>query len=384
VNAAMTSRERILAAMRHDEVDHVPCSITFNPLTPVLRKGHTWNFPWSEDASREEQMAYQVERLGLDQIVYLHIDLCRPLSGVTSRVWLEGNVLHKTYTTPVGELHAAIKYNDLWPHGKDIDFYSDYNIGHFLEPWICNEADLACFKQVRALCDTADAIQSARDLFASAKRLADQYQLATFANAGTGLTGAMQLFGSSELCLMTHENPALVDAYLEHEHQINLRAIELLSNLGMDILGRNGFYETADFYSADTLERFLGKRLRFEADSAKVSGMLTRYTINTGVMPILDYLASLTTDSFFGIDIAFEGVDFRAIRDRLAPGKSFWIGPSSVYHTWNGPERTRHAVRDVFDVLGRRGLILAPCVSAHSIMPWESTLALIEEWRIHR
>jgi len=370
----MTSRERILAAMRYEEVDHVPCAVAFNPLTPVLRKGHTWNFPWSEDASEEEQIAYQVERLGLDQVVGRYIDLCRPVPGVTSRVRLEAGVLHKTYTTPAGELHAAVKYNELWPHGKDIEFYSDYNIGHFVEPWIRNEADLACFKQVRALSDTADVVQAARELFAHAKRLADRYQLATIASAGAGLTGAMQLFGASELCLMTLENPALVDEYLEYEHQINL----------VDILGRNGFYESADFYSADTLERFLGKRLRLEADSAKAGRMLTRYTINTGVMPILDYLATLTTDSFFGIDIAFEGVDLRAIRDRLAPAKSFWIGPSSVYHIWKGPEPTRQAVRDVFDVFGKRGLILAPCVSAHSIMPWESTLALIEEWRALR
>ena len=380
----MTSRERILAAMRYEDVDHVPCAIGFNPLTPVLRKGYTWNFPWPEDASREERIAYQVEQLGLDQVVELYIDLCRPVQEVTARAWIEGDVLHKAYTTPAGKLHAAVKYNELWPHGKDIDFYSDYNIGHFVEPWICNEADLECFKHVRALSDTAEVLPGARDLFASARRLADQYQLATIACAGAGLTGAMQVFGSTELCLMTLENPALVDEYLEYEHQINLRTIELLSDLGVEIIGRNGFYETADFYSADTLERFLGKRLRLEADSAKAGGMLTRYTVNTGLMPILDYLASLTTDSFFGIDIAFEGVDLRAIRDRLGPEKSFWIGPSSVYHTWKGPEPTRQAVRDVFDVFGRHGLILAPCVSAHSIMPWESTLALIEEWRIHR
>ena len=380
----MTNRERILAAMRRDDVDHVPCAIIFNPLRPVFRKGHTWNFPWSEDASQEEQIAYQVEQLGLDQVVGLYIDLCRPVREVTSRVWLEGDVLHKTYTTSAGELHAAVRYNDLWPHGKDIDFYSDFNIGHFVEPWICNEADLACFRQVRALSDTAEVMQVARALFARAKRLADRYELATFASAGAGLSGAMQLFGSTELCLMTLENPALVDEYLEYEHQINLRTIELLGDLGVDILGRNGFYESADFYSADTLERFVGKRLRVEADFSKARGMLTRYTINTGVMPILDYLTGLTTDSLFGIDIAFEGVDLRAIRDRLAPGKSFWIGPSSVYHTWQGPEPTRQAVREVFNVFGKRGLILAPCVSAHSIMPWESTLALIQEWRTRR
>ena len=43
--------------------------------------------------------------------------------------------------------------------------------------------------------------------------------------------------------------------------------------------------------------------------TARAGGMLTTYTVHSGIMPILDYLAGLTVDSFFGIDIAFEGVD---------------------------------------------------------------------------
>ena len=120
---------------------------------------------------------------------------------------------------------------------------------------------------------------------------------------------------------------------------------------------------------------------RREAEAARAGGMLTSYTVHSGVMPILDYLASLTVDSLFGIDIAFEGVDLSAIKRKLGGRKCLWIGPSSTYHLWNGPEATREAVRTVFDVFGRRGVILVPCVSAHSIMPWESTLAMIDEWK---
>ena len=83
-----------------------------------------------------------------------------------------------------------------------------------------------------------------------------------------------------------------MDADLEHEHQINLSTIEVLGDLGLDYIHRNGFYETADFYG--------------------------------------------------------------------------------------------RAVRQVLDVLGKTGLILTQCVSAHSIMPWESTLATIDEWRTLR
>ena len=377
----MSSRERLLAALRREEVDYVPCCAAFNPLAPVQRRGHNWNCPWQPDTPSAEQLAYQVEELGLDQIVRVGANLCSPAPGIESRVWQEGDILHKTYTTPAGDLHASVRCTDIWPHGRDISFYSDFNIGHFVEPWIQNESDLACLKHLQRLRDAKEALEEARPRFAAAGALADRYGLATIAHVGMGLTGAMQLFGAADLCMMALDNPELVDAYLEHEHRINLRTIEVVGELGADIVRRNGFYETADFYGPDMLGQFLGARLRREADAARAAGMLTSYTVHTGVMPILDYLAGLNMDSLFGIDIEFNDLDLPKLRDRLAPDKSFWIGPSSTFHIWEGPDATRQAVRRVFEVFGRTGLILSPCVSSHSIMPWESTLAMVDEWR---
>ena len=375
----MNSRERILAAMRREEVDYVPCCVVFNPLTPVQRRGREWRFPWAPDASGEARLAFQVEELGLDQVVNVGVDLCGPVSGVESEVRLDGDILHKAYTTPAGVLHASVRYNELWPHGRDIPFYSDFNIGHYVEPWLQTEADLERFKQIVRLSAASEAVDRARTSVAAGKALAGRYGLATAANVGSGLTGAQHLFGVSELCMMTLDQPDLVDAYLEHE--ISLRTIELACELGVDIIRRNGFYETGDFYGPAMLERFLGARLGREADAAHSGGALMSYTVHTGVMPILDYLAGLPMDSLFGVDIAFRGVDTAKLRDKLAAAKSLWTGPSSAYHLWKGPDATRRAVRDVISIFGKAGLVLSPCVSAHSIMPWESSLAMIDEWR---
>jgi len=380
-NGEMTSRERLLAGLSREEVDHIPCCAAFNPLTPVQCRGHRWEFPWPEGASAKDRIAYQVEELGLDQVVSVGIDLCRPAPGVESRTWVEGEVLHQTYSTPAGDLHASVQYSDLWPHGEHIPFYSDFNIGHFVEPWIQNEADLACLRHVQQLSDTKAVLDGIRTGFAAAKTLADKYGLATQASAGMGLTGAQQLFGAEDLCLMTIDQPGLVEAYLEYEHQITLRTLEVLGGLGVDMVRRNGFYETADFYSPAMLERFLGARLRREAKASREAGMHMSYTVHTGIMPILDYLASLTMDSLFGIDPVFKGVDLPSLHDKLASVTGLWIGPSSTYHLWEGPDATRQAVRDIFEAFRSPGFVLAPCVSAHSIMPWESTLAMIDEWK---
>lgn len=378
----MNSKERVIAALKRESVDYVPCTFSFNPLCPVSRRGYQWQFPWSEKSSEEEKLEYQVRKLGLDQVVDVNINLCRSEGCMKSKVWIEGDVLHKVYITSSGELHAAVRYNELWPHGEDIPFYSDFNIGHFVKPWIETESDLQCFKKIRQICETKEVLNETREKYRVSKKLADRYGLATISHIGLGLSGALQLFGTTGLCLAVVDNPELVENYLDYEHNINMRSISIAGDLGVDITRRNGFYETADFYSPSLLEKFLGKRLRQEANMVKEVGMLSSYTVNTGVMPILDYLDNLPFDSIFGIDIAFKDVDLFKIHNKLASKKSFWIGPSSIFHLWKGPDVTRQAVRNVFDVFtDRRGLILVPCVSAHSIMPWESSLAMIDEWK---
>ena len=220
-----------------------------------------------------------------------------------------------------------------------------------------------------------------RRLFTQFHKLADRYQLPLVAQIGQGLTGAQKLCGAEALCLLTMDNPDLIQAYLDLEHDINVAAIEAAADLGADIVRRNGFYETADFYGPAMLEKFIGKHIRRENEVARQAGLLSSYTIHTGLMPILDYLATLGFDNLFGIDIAFKDADLAVMRDHLAQSASFWTGPSSTYHLWEGPEAVRQAVRQVFETLGNRGFILAPAVSAHSIMPWESTMAMIDEWK---
>lgn len=377
----MTSRERIIAAVRREPVDHVPCCIAFNPLSKVQRRGHAWQFPWPQDTPREEQLRYQVEELGLDQVVALGLSVVAS-TDIEPRVSLEDGVLHKSYDTPAGPLHAAVRYDEeKWPHGEDIPFFSDFNIGHYVEPWIETEQDLEAFKHVHRVADDATIEARADSAVSAAQDLASRWDLATLASCGMGMTGAQHLFGATQLCMMTVENPDLVHAYLQYEHGLNLRALEALGGRGVDMIRRNGFYETADFYSPAMLEEFLGDRLRAERDAAHAGGMLVTYTAHTGIMPILNYLHGLALDSLFGIDLAFSGVDPRRVHEALADVSSFWTGPSSTYHLWKGPELTRQAVRETFEVFAPDGLILAPCVSSHSIMPWESTLAMIDEWK---
>ncbi len=376
----MTSRERVIQAILRREVDYVPCSPYFNSLTPQQRVGRRYQFPWGP--SGREKIVYCVEQLGVDPVVPVEIGSQYPEAGVSSKVWLHDNVIHKVWTTPSGELSSAVRYNEQWPHGLDIPFYSDFNVAHVIKPWLENEADLRCMRHIFHPPSTKEQMDTLRFFHQEAKSLAERHNLATMASIGLGLTGALLLCGAEKLCLMIMDNPALVEEFLEFEHRINIKNMEIAIELGTDIIRRNGFYETADFYSPGMLRKFLGGHLAKEIDTVHQGGKVIGYTVHTGVMPMLDYLAGLPFDCIMHLDTAFKGVDLSLIREKMSEKKSFWTGPSNTYHMWSeDPGVVREAVREVFSAFGKKGLIVTACPSSHSIMPWENTLAMIDEWK---
>jgi hypothetical protein len=188
--------------------------------------------------------------------------------------------------------------------------------------------------------------------------------------------------GAEQICMMVIDNPELVDGFLELEHRCSLRLMEIAAKAGIDIIRRNGFYETGDFYSPAMLERFLGRRLRAEVEAIHAGGALASYTVHSGIMPMLDYLAGIDFDCITDLDTGFENIDAHAVNAKLGDSKSFWTGPSNTFHMYaKDPEEVRQAVRDAFAAFGKTGLLIAAVSSTHPMMPWENTLAMVEEWR---
>ncbi len=376
----MTSRERVLAALRCEPVDYAPCTPTFCDMQVHQRLGLPYQFPWGP--SQAERLQYCVSQLGVDPVVEVSLAGAQPAPEVSSKVWIEGNIIHKVYATAAGDVEAAIRYDENWPHGFDIPLYSDFNPSYATKFWIQDEHDLECFRHILQPVDDLQRLEATRFYFNEARRLADRWNLATRASCGLGLTGALPLFGPTQLCMMTVDNPALVDEYLEIEHQVNLRNLEIAAELGADIITRNGFYETGDFYSPVMLHDFLYDRLQAEIALAHQGGIAITYTVHTGIMPMLDYLRGLDFDCLNSVAVGFPGVDLEAIRDSQQGTKSFWTGPNDTDHTQaKDPEIVREVVREVFGVFGTTGLLLTPCNCMHSMHPWANFLAMVDEWQ---
>ena len=364
----------MLAALRRQDVDHVPCCCAFS--ASLAGPEHTWT-------GRADGLARITGDLGLDSFVAVDVPaMWHP--EATTRTWTEAAdpwpILHKRIETPAGPLTAAVRVTEDWPHGDDIPLNSDWNVSRFVEPWLATEADVERYRYVQLPPDGAT-IEQARQRFADRKRTADDYRVITYASCGMGLTAGIQLFGAEQAVMLSMDEPAILERFLAIEHEATVRRAAILAELGVDVICRNGFYETMDFWSPTQVERLLVPLLEREIEVMRRAGAVT-YTVCTGIMPMLDILARLDFDAYHAIEPVLTGQDMAAVAASLCPRHAIWGGVSGPIHIGEGtPEIARKAVRDAFSTFGSTGLVLGAVPSIRAHWPWANALAMFDEWR---
>lgn len=379
MKAKMTSKERVLAAMQRKEVDYVPCVPFFNFQEPSQRVGRKWEFPFGPSVI--EMLDYSYNVLKIDQVINFSIPNY-PDKEVISNIEVKGDVLTKEYITPAGVLRASVRLNEHWPHGYDITLMGDFNTAHFIEPWIKSKADIECLKYIFKEPTKDSDLDRLRLRYKDTRALADKYDAALYCYFGHGLTGALNMFGAENLCQMTLDDPELVHAYLEVDHQWNMRTYELALALGVDFIRRDGFYETCDFFSPKMLTEFLGKRLKDEVDLVHSAGKPIGYTVLSGFGNMLDHLLAVGFDCIMCPDVFLRDGDAKRLKDKLGDKTSFFTGPSDTIHMpWDDTKKVREAIRYIFEIFDKTGLLITPCSSAKAVYPWDNVLAMIDEWR---
>lgn len=385
----MNSTERMRAALRCEPVDRLPCA-------PWFFGGHVAAL--GRQLSPAELLEYLTRDLGADG----HLDCMDsdPGSGdfagtglawgqspgVTSEfsVSADGALLHKVFHTPDGDLSATIRTHPTLPRRDDIPLVCDYNAPLFVKPWIETPHDVECFRHVCRPPD-AQAIARFRDSFAVTQALAREFDVPIVAHVGMGLTLLVQLMGGQQAVLASVEQPELIERFLDVEHATNLAMIELYVGAGADVICRNGFYETCDFWNPGQVSRWVLPRVNAEARHAHALGGLMTYTVCTGILPLLDLYADAEFDALQKFETRLRGQSIEAIAARLAGRKGLWGGLSDCVDLGqSAPEATRAAVRDAVRLVGRRGLILAASPSIKPQRPVENVAAMFQAWHDHR
>ncbi len=213
----LSSRERMLAVLNHQEPDHVP--LLFNPFG-FKPPSH---LQWSTAEERVKAWA----SLGVDDWLVVHAPSHTYHPDVKVRQWKETisgerwPCMIAEYDTPAGMLRQEVFETDDWmtsdwpSHGSsEISLLDDYNVPRYRSPTIETEADLEKLAYLLGPVSDEDITRFHKEAAGVGRRAAELGVLMI----GYGPTGAdtvQWLCGPEASILMAMDRPDLFDALMQ-------------------------------------------------------------------------------------------------------------------------------------------------------------------------
>lgn len=383
----MTSRQRMLAALRHQRVDHVPCSF-------MLFKGLWAQSPNYLDFVRQ-QMA-----MGLDTFVQIPtrshgiVSDSYNLHGlpvefdpqVTVREWKEpaGNgrwpVLIKEYLTPGGPLRAEVNQDSEWPYGDHIPFLDDYLESRSRRFLVQGANDLKALQYLL----TPPSVNAVAAFHADAQPALDfahEHDLLVVGGWGVGADLIGWVYGLQNMIYASYDQPAMVGDLLALIADWNRCRMEVVLSAGVNLYIKRAWYENCDFWTPKMWKKLIFPILKADADLAHARGALFGYLITAHCMPLLDFIAEAGVDVLVGVDPA--QWDLPAAKKKLAGKVCLWGGVNGHLTVEQGtPEEVQAEVKAALEGSGT-GFILSP---VDNVREWNAASqrnvqALIEAWQ---
>ena len=214
---------------------------------------------------------------------------------------------------------------------------------------------------------------------------AAQHNLATMTTYGQGLAVAMFMMGAENLLYFSIDHPEAFAKLAGYIHQTEMKNIEMVKMLGIDILKRFGGYEMVNFFTPETFKTVIGPLLKDEIARAHELDMLIFYRVVTGMEPVLQDIAALDFDCIEGGEPHLSNCSLEQWHDVFAGKTCSWTGISTPNVIGSGTGNdVRNEVRKAIDIFGKQGFILGVTNSIRNHFPWDNTLAMVDEWKKYR
>ncbi len=393
-----SSRERLLAAIDGEPSAPIPCCfMIFRALRQQCRDEY-------EFAQRQLDMGLDV-RMQLDDLPV------RFSPEVEIREWVQAgpgdapDLLDRMYSTPAGQLAAAVSQTQDWPYETRLPIFDDYVTPRAVKVPVTGPESLEALRYL-LVPPTDDDIATFRTEARARREFADRHGLPLAAgwkshrtvpgedpgligaNGGTGtvVDALMWLCGGTAPLLWAYDEPEFLSALIGTIEEWNLARLEIHLEAGVDLVLRRAWYEGTDFWSPSLYRRLILPGLCREVKLAHQYGARYGYIITTGMMHIAEALIEADIDVVVGIDPG-EGKDttLEAVRKSLAGELALWGGVSGPLTVEEGSQdEVRQAVEDALAVLGPAGrFILSPVdnVRADTARSWENVDIFIKTWQ---
>ncbi len=386
----MTSRQRMLAALNHEEVDYVPCSF-------MMYKGLFSKCKSYLDFIRQELA------LGLDTYVQIPprppnlISDSYNLHGlpvnyhptVEIKEWKEEvkgerwPILIKEYSTPAGILRAEVYQDDDWPFGDHVPFLNDFVDTRSRKFIVENENDLKALKYL-LVPSTEEEIQTFRDESNPVLDFAHEHDLLVAGGWGVGADLISWVFGLENMIYASYDQPDLLLRMLGIIEEWNRHRMKVVIDAGIDLYIKRAWYENCDFWSPSSWKKYIYPILKEDIKYAHSRGIKFGYLITANTMPLLDMVLDIGVDVLIGVDPM--KWDLEATKQKLKGKICLWGGINGHLTIEQGSsEQIKHEFKNSMDILAPGGgFILSPVdnVREDTALSQENVQSLIDMWKL--
>jgi uroporphyrinogen-III decarboxylase len=390
----LTSRDRMLRTIGHQDVDHIPCSFM---SFAILRK---------RLAEDRYAVAKAEQEMKLDPMLFIptasrqsridHPDLRGlPLNISTEvkiREWREEDragrrsVLCKEYETPAGKLDTSVRLSEDWPHEDHIPFIDDYQVPRVIKPLISKPEELEQLEDF-LLPPSKEQTETFLQEAEQAKNFSREQGILLAGGWGVGMDMANWLCGMEPLMILMMQQEEFVGQLLSRIHDWNKQRMEVVLSAPVDLYIRRAWYEGCDFVTPRFYKKYLLPLLKQEVELAHERGAKFGYICSSGTKPMLDAYLEAGLDVLIGIDpVQGTHTDMPLMKQKLGNRVCLWGGVSgAVTLEQSVEEEVRNAVQTAIQILAPKGFILSPVdnLTVDTPLTWQNISIFIDEWQKH-
>lgn len=398
----MTSRERILSAIKCKPVDHIPLGQLFH--STIL------NTPADKQWINQFERARVMNELGIDPTIDIWMPAPEAPPEIAVRKWMETDddgtrLLCAAYETPAGALTAKVRRTDddwydkthyrflpRWDGNahRDADQYDriemmdDFFTRRYKVPLVNGPQDLDAFEHLLKA-----PTGGYRDLWISnaltAKRIASDMGLATQARRVSIGDWFMWVCWIEDFCVQMMETPEYVDRFYDIVNNYNKQILEMVLEVEPDIIQYRGWYDTPDYWGRDRYRNILFPRIQELARQVHEGGSLFCCLLTEGYTLYRDIVNELDADVFLGLEplAARKSEDLGLVKQAFGERHSIWGGVNACVTVGMGTDsEIDEAVRTAVEKLGPNGFILNAAMYIYDDdVDWERFIAFVESWR---
>ena len=374
----MTVKERILGAMRREDVDYTPMVISWNE-TQKLHDRLSWT-------NERERLAFAA-RKGWDAAVRVSAAVT-PDEGLSVRQMIEERggkrIMRQTWETPAAVLTEELAFTGDWDRselgGDYLALCSDFRTPRYIEYPFKTAADIEALNYIFPKLNPSDKKKIERS-YHRQRGLADEFGCPLFLYQDAGMDWITWLYPIAEGAYRAVDEPRNIARILEIINDAKYERMKYMLELGVDGVIRRGWYECTDIWSPELLRQFAWPAIEKEIRATHDTGKLYIYTIDTGAKKIAPDLAAMGIDCLLGLDPVQGDMTIKEIRAAF-PDACLWGGFSGPGHFGAGsPDVAARAAEEAMAVYGRRGLVLGMAASYRYYYPWENFLAAEDAWK---